>query len=88
MSAKKDLFTFEHDGKTFSIPRFSDLPAGALRKARKSDDDLDKAFTIIEYVMGEDSEELSAVDHMTVSEFAEFVKDWTGGTSVGESSGS
>ncbi len=91
MSAAKtphNKFAFEHGGKQFFIPKFSDLPAGALRKARKGVDDLDKAFTIIEYVMGEDSPEIAAVDGMSVAEFGEFVKSWTGGTSVGESSGS
>lgn len=91
MSADKkphNKFAFEHGGKTYFIPKFSDLPAGALRKARKGVDDLDKAFTIIEYVMGEDSPEIAAVDGMSVAEFGEFVKSWTGGTSVGESSGS
>lgn len=91
MSAAKtphNKFAFEHGGKKFFIPKFSDLPAGALRKARKGVDDLDKAFTIIEYVMGEDSPEIAAVDGMSVAEFGEFVKSWTGGTSVGESSGS
>ena len=92
MSAKiaklTDPFTFEQGGKQYSIPKFSDLPAGALRSSRKASDDLDKAFTIIEYVMGEDSPELLAVDNMTVAEFGDFVKAWTDGASVGESSGS
>lgn len=90
MSAKSsnEKFIFEHGGKQFSIPKFSDLPAGALRAARKSSDDLDKAFTIIEYVMGDDSPEIRAVDNMSVTEFGEFVQAWTGGASVGESSGS
>lgn len=86
MSAEK--FTFEHKGKKYDFPLFSDLPAGALREARKSADDLDRAFTIIEYVMGEDSEQLKIIDSMTLSEFGEFVQAWTGGASVGESSGS
>lgn len=92
MSAKiskiVDPFTFEQGGKSYQIPKFSNLPAGALRRARKATDDLDKAFTIIEFVMGEKSPEIEAVDNMTVTEFGEFVKSWTGGASVGESSGS
>lgn len=86
MSAEK--FNFEHKGKKYTIPQFSELPAGALRRARKGSDDLDKAFTIIEYVMGENSPEIKAIDDMSVGEFGEFVKSWTGGASVGESSGS
>lgn len=92
MSAKiakpHNMFEFEQGGKLYRIPKFSNLPAGALRKARKATDDLDKAFTIIESVMGENSPELDAVDRMTVEEFGEFVKGWTEGASVGESSGS
>jgi hypothetical protein len=83
-----DPFIFEQGGKSYQIPKFSNLPAGALRRARKASDDLDKAFTIIEFVMGDESPEIFAVDSMTVSEFGDFVKAWTGGTSVGESSGS
>lgn len=88
--AKKahNMFEFEQGGKKFYIPKFSNLPAGALRKARKATDDLDKAFIIIESAMGEDSKELEAVDRMTVEEFGEFVKSWTEGASMGESSGS
>lgn len=83
-----ETFTFKSSNKNYSIPAFSSLPAGALRKARKCADDMDRAFTIIEYVMGEDSPEIKAVDAMSVKEFGEFVQSWTGGTSVGESSGS
>jgi hypothetical protein len=66
---KSKTYEFVVAGKTYSIPAFSSLPAGALRQARKATDDLDKAFTIVE-------------------EFGEFVKGWTDGVSVGESSDS
>lgn len=94
MSAKAEIaqahamFEFEHDGNVYRIPKFADLPAGALRKARKGVDDLDKAFTILEAVMGEGSPELDAVDLMTTAEFGEFLKNWTEGAGMGESSGS
>lgn len=77
-------FEFEHGGKTFHIPMFKDLPTGVLRKTRKSTDDLDKAFLIIENVMGEDSPELNAIDNMSISEFGDFVKAWTQGAPMGE----
>jgi hypothetical protein len=89
MSAKKELdsnvFEFEQGGKTYSIPSFKDLPTGALRRARSATDDLDKAFLIVENVMGEDSPELAAIDKMTISEFGDFVKGWTQGAPMGES---
>jgi hypothetical protein len=87
MSAEK--FSFKGpDGKTYKIPHFKNLPTGALRKARKASDDLDRAFLIIENVMGEDSPELKAIDNMTVEQFGEFVKSWTQGAPAGELSGS
>lgn len=82
---KSKTYEFTVGGKEYTIPAFSSLPAGALRRARKADDDLDKAFTILEYTLGLDSKELTAVDAMTVDEFGEFVKGWTDGVSVGES---
>lgn len=90
MSAKEiaknaNLFEFEQGGETYRIPQFKDLPTGALRRSRNANDDLDKAFQIIESVMGEDSPELHAVDRMTISEFGEFVKAWTQGAPMGES---
>lgn len=90
MSAKEiaknaNLFEFEQGGKKYRIPSFKDLPTGALRRARSASDDLDKAFLIVENVMGEDSPELLAIDRMTISEFGEFVKAWTQGAPMGES---
>ena len=78
-------FEFEQGGKLYRIPQFQNLPTGALRRARHASDDLDKAFLIIESVMGESSPELAAVDSMTLTEFGEFVKAWTQGAPMGES---
>lgn len=91
MSAEK--FHFTQGGKKYTIPRFDQMPAGALRKSRKGSDDMDKAFIILESVLGEDSKELAALDRMSIEEFGEVLKDWTGqsGTaavSLGESSDS
>jgi hypothetical protein len=80
--AKK--FTFKQDGKTYSIPAFSDLPMGVVRKARKATDEADTAFTIIESVMGEDSPELNAVDSMNAEQFQAFITGWTQGAGAGE----
>lgn len=81
-------YSFEHAGKKFKIPAFNDLPIGVIRKARRSTDEVDQAFTILETIMGEDSPELNAVDSMNMEEFQEFIAGWTQGASVGESSSS
>lgn len=87
MTASK-TFTFEHKGKKFTIPAFSALPMGAIRKARKAKDEADQAFTIIETVMGEDSDELAAIDSMSPEEFQVWLTGWTEGAGVGEASSS
>ena len=83
-----DKFTFESKGKTYSVPLFKDLPIGAIRKARKSLDEADQVFTIIEEVLGEDSKELKALDALTTIEFGEFISNWTQGAPMGEASSS
>jgi hypothetical protein len=78
-------YKFEHKGKKYSIPTFTSLPMGAVRAARKATDDADKAFVIIEYVLGEDSPEIKALDTMTASEFSDWLTGWTKGAPLGES---
>jgi hypothetical protein len=84
----KNSFTFSIDGADYSIPKFSDLPMGVLRRSRHATDEMDKVFIIIEEVMGTDSPEIHAIDSMNAVEFAEFLSEWTGGVPVGESSSS
>jgi hypothetical protein len=80
-----ETYKFEHAGKKYSIPSFGSLPVGALRAARKATDDADKAFIIIEYLLGEDSPEMKAIDTMNAKQFAEWLEGWTQGGPVGES---
>jgi hypothetical protein len=80
--------TFKHRNKSYSIPSFQDLPMGAIRKARKGVDDVDKAFIIIESILPEGSPELTALDEMNPEEFDVFLQGWTEGAPLGESSGS
>ena len=77
-------YSFTHNYKTYDIPSFSELPVGAIRKARRAKDEADQAFTILEAVMGEDSPELAAVDSMLPAEFQEFILGWTQGAGTGE----
>lgn len=83
-----EKFHFTVDGVKYTIPKFSDLPMGVVRKSRKAKDDADMAFTIIESVMGEDSPELAAIDTMTAPQFDKFLTEWTQGAGVGEASSS
>lgn len=83
MTAK--AYKFEHKNKKYSVPGFSQLSMGVIRKARKGTDDLDKAFIIIEELLGENSPELNALDEMTPVEFQVFLEGWTQGAPLGES---
>jgi hypothetical protein len=81
-------YKFKHNGKEYSVPAFTELPMGVIRKARKGKDEADVAFLILENVMGEDSPELAAVDNMKAPEFQAWLEGWTQGASVGESASS
>jgi hypothetical protein len=85
MTKSANTYSFTHNGKDFTVPAFAKLPMGALRKARKADDDGDKAFIILEFVLGEDSPELAALDTMDAKEFAAWLEGWTQGAPLGES---
>jgi hypothetical protein len=87
MTAQSE-YKFEHNGKKYSVPAFGNLPIGALRAARKATDDGDKAFIIIEYLLGDDSDEIKAIDTMNAAEFSKWLDGWTQGASLGESSSS
>lgn len=81
----KEKYEFTHDGKKYSIPAFSALPMGAVRKARNAKNESDQVFIILESVMPEDSAELAAIDSMDATEFSKWLDGWTQGASVGES---
>jgi len=78
------MHKFKHNGKTFEIPAFADIPMGVLRKSRKSKDELDMTFIIVEEMLGEDSDTLKALDTMKAAEFQEFISGWTQGAGLGE----
>lgn len=83
-------YQFTHNNKTYTVPAFDEIPSGALRKARKGSDDMDKAFTILEETLGAKSSVLLALDKMTVKEFGAWLEGWTQQNTVklGESSDS
>lgn len=78
------MHKFKHNSKTHEIPDFADIPMGVLRKARKSKDELDMTFIIIEEMLGDDSAALKALDSMKAAEFQEFISGWTQGAGLGE----
>ncbi|MFA5712302.1 hypothetical protein [Mycolicibacterium sp.] len=85
--ADEDRFTFDHDGKTYSLPRFGSWSAGLVRRVRKLPD-VDATFTILEEVA--DPETLAAIDAMDLDEFNRLQQDWAehGGVTLGESGSS
>jgi hypothetical protein len=82
------MYEFEIKGEKYSIPLFVDLPLGALRKARKTDNELDATFELLEGAIGVDSQAMAALDTLTIDEFKTWFESWAGGATVGESSGS
>lgn len=87
MAASKE-YKFEHNGKKYSVPAFTEVPVGAIRKARKEKDETGQAFAIMEQILGEDSEALKAVDTMLPEQFSAWLEGWTQGAPLGESSSS
>ena len=82
------MYKFEIDGTEYEIPQFADLPLGALRKARKAQDELDATFELLEGTLGADSPSMAALDTLTIEQFKAWFEAWAGGSTVGESSGS
>ncbi len=82
------MYKFTIEEVEYEVPAFSDIPTGALRKARKSADEIDKAFTILEEAVGTDSEVLKVLDKLTLADFAKWLEGWTQGAPLGESSSS
>lgn len=82
-----EQFHYEHDGKTFTLPKLENIPAGLMRRVRKLPE-VDGAFTIIEEVADETA--LEVIDSMTLVEFMRFQEAWEkgSGSSLGESSAS
>lgn len=71
-----------------TLPHFSRIPGGALRKARKAEDQLDQFYILLEIALGDPSPELDFVDSLSISEQGEVFQNWTQNAPVGESSSS
>jgi hypothetical protein len=75
-------YTIEHKGKKATLPSFSNLPVGAIRKARNMDPD-EQIWFILETVL--DIKGMAVIDSMSLSEFTEAMNGWTQGAPLGES---
>jgi hypothetical protein len=84
MTAKNPV-TFEHAGRTYELPHIQDIKPGAWRKARKGTDEMDKAFLLLEFVLGEDSDALAAIDELEPEVFNTLITEWMQGATPGES---
>lgn len=60
-------------GKTITLPRFGNLPAGMFRKVRKLEP-ADQMFTFLEELL--DDDQLEIYDAMAQDEANEFAKQW------------
>lgn len=80
--------TFETSLGELVLPHFSRINGGALRKARKAQDQMDQFFIIIEEFCGDPSPELDHLDKLPVIELGELFMQWTQGVGLGESSSS
>lgn len=70
---QNDLYTFEHDGKTYTFERpFAVVRSPRWLRANRRRDELDLAFTILEEIAGDDV--LDVIDSMTEDEFVAFSK--------------
>ena len=81
-------FTFTWEEKEYSMPAVKSIPAGILRVTRKITDEADQAFTLLELLLGEDSDALKALDAMPADVFQATLIEWQKGASLGESTGS
>lgn len=81
--ATEDVFTFEHDGKTYALPKFGSWSTGLMRRIRKLSD-VDATFTVLEEVA--DAKTLAAIDSMSLDEFNALQKAWAdhAGVTLGE----
>lgn len=79
---------FQTSKGKLTLPHFSRIPGGAIRKARKAEDQMDQFFIIIEETCGDPSDELAFLDRLSLAELGSLFMEWTQGAAVGESSSS
>jgi hypothetical protein len=75
-------YTIKHNGETITLPDFTNLPVGILRKARKLSLD-EQTWFFVESVL--DEQNLAVLDTMSLTEFTKALEGWTQGAPLGES---
>lgn len=82
-----EKFHYEYGGKKITLPKFSNLPFGVIRKMRKVDE-ADQMFMLFEETA--DDKSLEIIDGMTVDDVSKLMEAWQedGGVTVGESKAS
>lgn len=69
-----DLFSFEHDGQTYTFERSLDvIRTPRFLRANRRRDEVDLTFTILEEVAGDEA--LDAIDAMDADQFKAFAAD-------------
>lgn len=76
-------------GDKIVLPKFDQIPAGVIRRTRNLPPE-DQMFAVLEAFLGDESDELAAIDKLPTGELQEFVSAWQkdAGLTVGESSAS
>jgi len=83
--ANSEDYTFTHKGKVYTLKPPSAIKVGVLRRAARSDNELETMFLMLESIA--DKNALAAIDDMTIAELNEVFAGWQrhGGITVGES---
>ena len=82
-----EVYEFEHNGETYTLPPYKSIKPGLIRRVRKLSD-MDATFTILEEMAPPES--LAALDDMTQERFDEVIAGWLehSGVTLGESGSS
>ena len=75
-------YTIEHKNKKVTLPNFTDMNVGIIRKARKMEPD-EQMWFMLESVV--DEKGLAIIDEMSLTKFNEAMLGWTQGAPLGES---
>jgi hypothetical protein len=87
-SEAEECFTFEHEGKSYTLKATGDCLTPRFMRANRRRDDVDAFFTILEELADED--QLEVIDSMSNEEFGELSKKFYAhlGATQGESAAS
>lgn len=72
----------EIGNKNLELPALVDLPSGVLRRARKMEP-AEQMWFLLEEVLSE--KDLALADKLTLKELSSYLREWTQGVGLGES---